>query len=318
MHGVMPIAIKKLNRTETLSDVKYEHLIDELVSLSVINDCGGKHRNCLPCLSFFMLSGSMHLVFPLCICDCKVFYNQSWQFCDIGAPIIGKFIMEILDALEFLHSHGITHRDVKADNVFLCIQNGVFSAKLADYGSSTSLVTTTRPDGTGQYAAPEIFPFIDENGEKKQLSHGRLVDYWALGILIYVLITNRLPFRTRDHKSTRVYREWTQFLHDPKAMHLPRQSIFYKEGEPDIAEISGITVRKLKFPGTECTGESYHLLAHLMDCCLSPNPKFRVNDGRFAYRIKSLTGAINYDLFLRFILSLPSDKLIGRELLLDI
>ena len=308
--GSTQVVIKKMNPTITMTAAQYEHLIDELCVLNKIDSFGGEQHNCLPCLSVFMINGRINLVFPLCICDFRIFYYQDWHFCDTVAPIIIKFIMEIVNALQFLHAHGISHRDIKADNVLLCYKNGKFSAKVTDYGSSTFEAETTRSDGTRQYMAPEVFSII-KNGERKQHSHNCSVDYWGLGVLIYVIITNRLPFRDEDDTSTRVFKEWTEWLHTPGAMYMPRKSIFYKDGECE----NGIDLPKIRIPDA---GNCKLLLA-VMDGFMTPQPTHRLNGEGFkelACDLLSGDTAILHDLFLQFVLSLPSDKVIGRHQLL--
>lgn len=308
--GSTQVVIKKINRsTAKLTAAQYEHLIDELCVLNKIGSFGGEQHNCLPCLSVFMINGRINLVFPLCICDFRIFYYQDWHFCDTIAPLIVKFIMEIVNALQFLHAHGISHRDIKANNVLLCYKNGKFSANVTDYGSSTFEAETTRSDGTRQYMAPEVFSII-KNGERKQHSHNCSVDYWSLGVLIHVIITNRLPFRDENDMSTRVFSEWTEWLHTPGAMYMPRKSIFYKNGECE----DGINLPKIRIPDAGCK-----LLLAGMDGFMTPQPNHRLNGEGFKELACGLVQddtAIEHALFLQFVLSLPSDKVIGRNQLL--
>jgi len=312
--GLTPVVIKKINHpTAKLTIAQYEHVVDELCVLHAISSFDGERHNCLPCLSVFMINGRIHLVFPLCICDFRIFYYQDWRFCDTIAPLIVKFIMEIVNALQFLHAHGISHRDIKANNVLLCYKNGKFSAKLTDYGSSTFEKKTTRLDGTRQYMAPEVSPII-KHGERKQHSHNCSVDYWSLGVLIHVIITNRLPFRDENDISTRVFREWTEWLHTPGAMYMPRISIFYKDGDSSYECKNGINLPKIQIPDAGCK-----LLLAGMDGFMTPQPTHRLNGEGFKELACGLVQddtAIAHELFLEFVLSLPSDAVIGRNLLL--
>ncbi len=85
----------------------------------------------------------------------------------------------------YLHHHGIVHRDLKPGNVF-CDEGMV---KVGDYGLSKFMSCSRRSGQTGSigtvhYMAPEV-----ANGR-----YGREIDIYALGIMLYEMITGRVPF----------------------------------------------------------------------------------------------------------------------------
>lgn len=92
----------------------------------------------------------------------------------------------ILAGLEHLHSRRITHRDLKPDNILLQGK----TPRLADFGIARVLKTTnyTAPSGTPSYMAPEAF-----DGR-----HSEQTDLWAVGVILYQLLTGRLPFPQTD------------------------------------------------------------------------------------------------------------------------
>lgn len=95
----------------------------------------------------------------------------------------------ILAGLEHLHRRNIIHRDLKPANILL--QGDI--PRLADFGLSRVLSSTqsTTPAGTLAYMSPEAF-----NGERSAQS-----DIWAAGVILYQLLTGRLPFPQRDMAS---------------------------------------------------------------------------------------------------------------------
>ncbi|KAK9810359.1 hypothetical protein WJX72_009382 [[Myrmecia] bisecta] len=95
------------------------------------------------------------------------------------------YIGSIVLALEYLHENNIVYRDLKPENVFID-QHGF--VKLGDFGFAKVLESANRTYtfcGTPGYVAPE-----------NVLAHGYnySVDWWGLGVLLYVLLTGRQPF----------------------------------------------------------------------------------------------------------------------------
>jgi len=99
-----------------------------------------------------------------------------------------RIMQQLFSALAYLHEHGIVHRDLKLENLLLVKESDPeLTLKLADFGlsklySGKALQTAC---GTPFYVAPDIL-----------LGDGYTegVDMWASGILLYVLLSGRLPF----------------------------------------------------------------------------------------------------------------------------
>jgi serine/threonine protein kinase len=99
--------------------------------------------------------------------------------------VVISHFRKVLEAVQFVHSQGIAHLDLKPDNFILF---GADCIKLTDFGCCES-VETGRPiesNGTPAYAAPEIL-----SGAKQD---NRPADVWSLGIILCAMQTGQLPF----------------------------------------------------------------------------------------------------------------------------
>lgn len=93
----------------------------------------------------------------------------------------------IVEAIAYIHQHGVIHRDIKSQNIKLTASGTV---KLLDFGiakdsSSHGLTQTGGVIGTPHYLAPEQLDGKPANAQG---------DIWALGVLLYEMLTNEMPF----------------------------------------------------------------------------------------------------------------------------
>ena len=109
----------------------------------------------------------------------------------LSTKVIATIMKDVISATYFLHNMNppIIHRDIKPENVLL---NEGMVAKLTDFGWSNYIQEEKERKtvcGTPIYLAPEII---------KEAGHDERVDIWCIGVLLFELITGRVPFQGKD------------------------------------------------------------------------------------------------------------------------
>ncbi|OQR95456.1 cleavage induced protein kinase [Thraustotheca clavata] len=103
-----------------------------------------------------------------------------------------RMLYDIAQAVLFLHSNGLIHKDIKPENVLLCYKEkrADNEAKLADFGSAGPQSPFNRLDdiGTSVYLAPELL------NAKDGAVWTQAADMWAIGCILYILLTGMHPF----------------------------------------------------------------------------------------------------------------------------
>ena len=109
---------------------------------------------------------------------------------NLGEQEVRKIAQQLVQALYYLHSHRIIHRDMKPQNILISA-NGI--VKLCDFGfarsMSTNTIVLTSIKGTPLYMAPELV---------QELPYNHTVDLWSLGVIIYELFVGTPPFYTNS------------------------------------------------------------------------------------------------------------------------
>lgn len=107
--------------------------------------------------------------------------------------------LEVLDTMAYLHEQKILHLDIKPSNVMVKANGGI---KLIDLGIASRMGTTHTGFGTLPYMPPEQ---VEKGGQC-----GAYTDVFALGIMIFEMLTGHLPFNSAQTDS-RLYVEEVRY-----------------------------------------------------------------------------------------------------------
>ena len=108
-----------------------------------------------------------------------------------GEELARLYAAEIVLAVAHLHSLGFVHRDLKPENVLLDARGHV---KVTDFGLAKGGLDDSHDRrtnsfiGTVEYMAPEV---VAGRG------HGKAVDWWSVGVLLFEMLTGQPPFRAK-------------------------------------------------------------------------------------------------------------------------
>jgi serine/threonine protein kinase len=94
---------------------------------------------------------------------------------------------QVVQAISELSAAGISHRDIKDENIL--VNRETLQVFLIDFGCSSSTGVCSSPCGTPEYWAPEVFDQFEVESE--------ITDCWALGAVLYIMLTGSWKFENK-------------------------------------------------------------------------------------------------------------------------
>lgn len=177
-------ALKQMQKADIVSMGQVEHIMQETQILSTISHPFVTNK-------FASVTTPSNLILIMEFCPGGDLFDQLYKHKSFNPDDTAIYSSQVVLPLEYLHSLGIVHRDLKLENI-LVAQDGAL--KLTDFGFAKYIkYRSWTLCGTPEYLAPEL---ILEKG------HGKAVDYWAFGVLFFEMLNGHSPFEAEDHLAT--------------------------------------------------------------------------------------------------------------------
>ncbi|GJM90268.1 hypothetical protein PR202_ga06530 [Eleusine coracana subsp. coracana] len=138
-----------------------------------------------------------------------------------------KYFHQLISAVDYCHSRGVYHRDLKLENLLLDENENL---KVSDFGLS-ALADSKRQDGllhttcgTPAYVAPEVLSRRGYDGTK--------ADIWSCGVILFVLVSGYLPFH--DSNLMEMYRKISKSEYRcPRFLSVELKDLLFRMLDPD-------------------------------------------------------------------------------------
>jgi tRNA A-37 threonylcarbamoyl transferase component Bud32 len=181
------VAIKIYEKARLLNPSRKKTVEREIKILSKLS-----HPNIISLLKTVETPNSINLIFEY-VSGCSLAeYLKSRSSHKIEEYQAKSIFKQILLALDFCHNLGVSHRDIKLENILMDERHNI---KIIDFGFSTYVLSEKKMQlfcGTQNYMAPEILA--------NQQFLGPPTDVWAAGVVLYVLVTGTFPFKALQTK----------------------------------------------------------------------------------------------------------------------
>lgn len=179
-----PVAVKIVDKEQT----NREEMYSELAVMSRLS-----HSNIVNYFEIFEKKDNFYVVMEL-ITGGELF-DRIIELRHYSEKDASKVMYQALLGLKHMHNQNLIHRDLKPENLLLASKEPGADVKLADFGFATTCAGYELDDmvGTPPYMAPELALLRTED-----VKYGKPVDVWAMGVVLYILLSGIHPFQIED------------------------------------------------------------------------------------------------------------------------
>ncbi|KAJ2815065.1 Calcium/calmodulin-dependent protein kinase type I, partial [Coemansia sp. 'formosensis'] len=177
-----------------------QHLLTIPSEINILKRLSRKHENILTLVDYFETPNNVYLITELCTGG-ELFEHILCRKPAFTEHDAAQVMRQIVEGVNFLHMHGIVHRDLKTENCLFKTPAADSALVIADFGMSGIIGAADSPGGlennrtltthcgTPGYMAPEMV---------LKMGYGKPVDMWAIGVVAYFVLCGHTPFE-RDN-----------------------------------------------------------------------------------------------------------------------